>query len=172
MTNNCNKNGVSELLEEYPELSDNGFTKKTTYNITPDGFNGISLFKSSQTAATIALYPGYSYTYVDISSSPGVISAVLCDADGNGVTDDILFTYANEELQMYGIGYHSGSMGESYSVFRAEGDLKLYLTKQEAAEGMPEVFSVLAVSVLACNGVALSPASVITGAVVSMLSTV
>lgn len=151
MTNNCTKDGVSALIGENPELPNNGFTKKTAYNITPDGFNGIKLFKSSETAYTIALYPGYSYTYVDISNAPGLISAVLCDADGNGVTDDILFTYADDGAGTYGIGVYSGILGYSSSVFRSEGDLRLFLTRQEAKEGMPDVFSVLAVTVTEFN---------------------
>ena len=152
MTNNCTKDGVSALLSDNPELKENGFTKKTTYNVTPDGFNGISLFKSSETGYTVALYPGYSYTYVDISGTPGMISAVLCDADGNGITDDILFTYADDVTKTYGIGCYSGILGYSASVFRGEGDVRLYLSRQEAGENMPDVFSVLAVTVTEFRG--------------------
>lgn len=152
MTNNCTKDGVAELLKENPELKENGFTKKTTYNVTPDDFNGISLFKSSETGYTVALYPGYSYTYVDISGTPGLISAVLCDADGNGITDDILFTYADDATDTYGIGCYSGILGYSTSVFRGDGELRLYLSRQQAGENMPDVYSVLAVTVTEFRG--------------------
>ena len=146
MTNNCGKDGVAALISEYPELKNNGFTKKTTYNITPDGFGDVKLFKSSETAYTVALYPGYSYTYVDISGSPGLISASLCDAYGRGEAD-ILFTYCDDATGNSGIGIYDGVLGYSRSVARFDGSVKLYLSREEAREGMPVVYSVLTVTV-------------------------
>ncbi len=146
MTNNCTKDGVEAFIKENPNLSSDGFTEKTCYNITPDGFGDIKLFKSSQTAYTAAQYPGYSYTFIDMSDAPGLISAQLCDFDGNNVVD-ILYTYANKTTKEYGIGLYNGVTGYSSPVFTMTGDLCLYLVKQKAAQGMPDVFSVLAVTV-------------------------
>ncbi|MBO4423847.1 MAG: hypothetical protein J5879_10425 [Clostridia bacterium] len=151
MTGNCSKNGVSAFIAENPTLSELGFTEKTCYNITPDDFGGITLYKSSQSAYTVVVYPGYSYTFLDLSSAPGVINALTCDPDGNGVAD-ILFTYADTEMNEYGIGLYDGVKGYSSSVFRGDGDLALYLVRQEAEEGMPDVFSVFTVTVTAFGG--------------------
>ena len=146
MTNNCTKDGVAGFISENKELSEYGFTEKTCYNITPDNFGGIALYKSSQTAYTVAVYPGYSYTFMDMSSAPGVICARLCDFDGNGVAD-ILYTYSDKSAGKYGIGLYNGVTGVSSSVLSSAGALNLYLVKQQAEEGMPDVFSVLAVTV-------------------------
>lgn len=169
MTGNCSRDGVAELIRDNPELAGNGFTKKTTYNVTPDGFGDIKLFKSSETAFTIVQYPGYSYTYVDISGTPGLISAVLCDAYGRGATEDILFTYCDDEMQTYGIGLYDGVLGYSRSVMHGDGTMKLYLRRQLGAEGMPDVYSVLSVSVTAFKNnpadlgcIAISEAGVVT----------
>ena len=150
MTNRLTKDGVSEFLQSDPELSKFGFTEKATYNVTPEGFNGITLFKSADTAYTAAVYPGYSYSFLDMSNAPGMISAVTCDADGNGITD-ILFTYSDKTAHKYGIGVFNGVLGYSSSVFSAEGDLALYLVRQKAEEGEPDIFSVLAVTVTVFN---------------------
>ena len=147
MTNNCSRDGVKELLEESPELKDQGFTEKTCYNITPDNFGGVKLFKSSQNAHTIIKHPNYSYMDLDRSDKPGVISAVLCDLEGQGRYEDVLFTYANGTTKEYGIGVYNAIFGYSSSVFKSYGDMYLYLVKQEAEEGMPDVFSVLTVTV-------------------------
>lgn len=146
MTNNCTKDGVEAFVRENPELSDKGFTKKTCYNITPDNFGGITMYKSSQTAYTVVQYPGYSYTFIDMSDAPGLINAYLCDFDGNNVSD-ILYTYSNKTTKEYGIGLYNGVLGYSTSVFSTTGEMCLYLVKQKAEEGMPDVFSVLAVTV-------------------------
>ena len=147
MTGNCTKDGVTELLAESPELKDKGFTDKTCYNITPDGFNGITLFKSSENAHTVIKHPGYTYAELDLSDKPGLISAVLCDLEGNGLYDDVLFTYSNGTTKEYGIGVYNGVFGYSASVFKSYGEMYLYLVKQEAEEGMPDVFSALTVTV-------------------------
>ena len=146
MTNNCTKDGVSEFVKANKELTEYGFTEKTCYNITPDNFGGIKLYKSSQTAYTVAVYPGYSYTFIDMSSAPGLISAYLCDFDGNGISD-ILYTFSDKDAGKYGIGVYNGVTGVSSPVLSSAGALNLYLVKQQAEEGMPEVFSVLAVTV-------------------------
>ena len=146
MTNNCTKDGVEAFVNENPELSDKGFTKKKCYNITPDNFGGITMYKSSQTAYTVVQYPGYSYTFIDMSDAPGLINAYLCDFDGNNVSD-ILYTYSNKTTKEYGIGLYNGVLGYSTSVFSTTGEMCLYLVKQKAEEGMPDVFSVLAVTV-------------------------
>ena len=169
MTNNCNKDGVAELLAESPELKENGFTEKTCYNITPDSFNGITLYKSSQNAYTVIKHPGYTYTYLDMSDSPGLVSAVLCDLEGNGLYDDVLYTYSNGTTKEYGVGVYNGVLGYSVPVFKSYGEMYLYLSKQEAKEGMPDVFSVLSVTVTKFNGnpadlgcVAIAAAGVVT----------
>ena len=147
MTGNCTKDGVAELLAESPELKDKGFTDKTCYNITPDGFNGITLFKSSENAHTVVKHPGYTYADLDLSDKPGLISAVLCDLEGNGLYDDVLYTYSNGTTKEYGIGVYNGVFGYSASVFKSYVEMYLYLVKQDAEEGMPDVFSVLTVTV-------------------------
>lgn len=147
MTGNCSKDGVPELLAESPELKEKGFTEKTCYNITPDGFNGISLYKSKENAHTVIKHPGYSYAELDLSDKPGLISAVLCDLEGNGLYDDVLFTYSNGTTKEYGIGVYNGVFGISTSVFKSYGEMYLYLVKQQAKDGMPDVFSVLTVTV-------------------------
>ena len=165
MLNNCTKDGVKEFLAQNEELAGLGFTEKTCYNVTPDDFNGIKMFKSSQTAYTVVLYPGYSYTYIDISDAPGLISAKLCDLEGSGLTDDILFTYSDKTKNEYGIGIYNGILGYSSSVFRGEGDLCLYLEKQEAAEGMPDVYSVFSAAVTQFKNNPADLGCVITGSV-------
>lgn len=147
MNNNCGKDGVKELLQESPELKDQGFTEKTCYNITPDDFGGVKLYKSSENAHTIIKHPNYTYMDLDRSDKPGVISAVLCDLDGQGRYEDVLFTYANGTTKEYGIGVYNAIFGYSSSVFKSYGEMYLYLVKQQAEEGMPDVFSVLTVTV-------------------------
>lgn len=147
MTNNCTKDGVKELLAESPELKEKGFTEKSCYNITPDGFNGITIYKSSENGHSVIKYPNYSYTYIDESDAPGLISAALCDLEGSGLYDDVLFTYANGTTKEYGIGIYNGVVGYSSSVFKSYGEMYLYLIKQKADEGMPDVYSVLTVTV-------------------------
>ena len=147
MLNNCSKDGVKELLEESPELKALGFTEKNCYNITPDGFNGIKLFKSSMNAHTLIKYPDYSYAELDTSDKPGLISAVLCDLNGNGYYDDVLYTYADDTTKEYGIGVYNGVYGSYATVFKSSGSMYLYLVKQESDIGMPDVYSVLSVAV-------------------------
>lgn len=147
MTNNCSRDGVKELLQESPELKEQGFTEKTCYNITPDNFGGVKLFKSSQNAHTVIKHPNYTYMDLDRSDKPGVISAVLCDLEGQGRYEDVLFTYANGTTKEYGIGVYNAVYGYSSSVFKSYGEMYLYLVKQQAGEGMPDVFSVLTVTV-------------------------
>ena len=147
MTNNCTKDGVSELLAESPELKALGFTEKSCYNITPDDFNGIKLFKSSMNAHTLIKYTNYSCAELDTSDKPGLISAVLCDLNGNGYYDDVLYTYADDTTKEYGIGVYNGVYGSYATVFKSTGEMYLYLVKQEAEDGMPDVYSVLSVAV-------------------------
>lgn len=147
MTNNCTKDTVTELLAESPELKDKGFTDKSCYNITPDGFNGIKLYKSSENAHTVVKHPGYTYAEIDMSDAPGLVSAVLCDLENNGLYDDVLYTYSNGTTKEYGIGVYNGVFGYSTSVFKSYGEMYLYLVKQKAQDGMPDVFSVLTVTV-------------------------
>lgn len=147
MTNNCKKDGVKEFIAQYPELKEYGFTEKTCYNITPDDFGPIALYKSSETAYTVAVYPGYSYTFIDTSSAPGLISASLCDFDGNGVTD-IIYTYSSETEKKYGIGVYSGVTGVSSPVIQSDGSLCPYVVKQRSNDAsLPDVYSILAVTV-------------------------
>jgi len=152
MTNNCSKDGVSALVAQYPELNEYGFTEKTCYNITPDNFGGITLYKSSKTAYTVAVYPGYSYTFIDMSNAPGLISAALCDFDGNGITD-IIYTYSDRTANKYGIGVYSGVTGVPSPVLESDGALCPYIVKQKSADAsLPDVYSALAVTVEEFDG--------------------